>query len=59
MMAFWSELGETKNFNDTLIFQNITKIVTTILIILHGNTDVDRVFSVMLDVKTKKKKKQN
>lgn len=50
MVCFWSEL---KNFNEKYIFQNISKIALAILIIPHGNADVERAFSHMTNIKTK------
>lgn len=59
VVSFWTDLEETKNFNGTLLFLNIAKIVNAILIIPHGNADVERVFSNMLDIKTKKRNKMS
>lgn len=56
-VAFWSELKIMKNFNDQYVFRNISNIVTSILIIPHGNADVERTFSAMADIKTKKRNK--
>lgn len=55
IIEFWSYLEDLKNFNDEAIFENIAKIAHIILSLPHGNADVERTFSYMEVIKTKKR----
>lgn len=54
---FWTELKELKNYADEPLFENIAKVALLILSLRHGNADVERVFSLMSDIKIKKRNK--
>lgn len=56
-IEFWRHISTLKNFNDEYIFKNIAELAMTILCIPHGNADVERIFSNMTDIKTKKRNK--
>ena len=58
-VEFWSAIGEIKSFDDEYIFPNIAKLAKIILVLPHGNADVERVFSMMTDIKTKKRNRLN
>ena len=55
--VFWHKLSNKKNFNDDLIFPSISKLAKYCLIIPHSNAETERVFSIVNDVKTKKRNK--
>lgn len=55
-VSFWDTIRSMKDFNDYAIFQNIGEVAQIILTLPHGNADVERVFSLMSDTKTKKKR---
>ena len=46
---------QAKNFNDNFIFSNLSKFVKKRFALLHGNADAERMFSIVTDVRTKKK----
>lgn len=54
---FWRKLSEIKNFDDTPSFHNICKLVKLAMTLPHSNAETERVFSVVNDVKTKKRNK--
>lgn len=56
-IEFWQELSELKNFNDDFVFKNISNVAMVLMSIPHGNADVERIFSTMSDIKTKKRNK--
>lgn len=56
-IEFWKHLSTLKNFNDEFIFKNIAELALIILCIPHGNADVERIFSNITDIKTKKRNK--
>lgn len=55
VITFWTTLLDMKNFNDEHLFRNISIVALIILTLTHGNADVERVFSIMTDVKSKKR----
>lgn len=55
VIEFWIKLLELKNFNGEFQFKNISTLALIILSLTHGNADVERVFSIMADVKSKKR----
>nr|XP_008192464.1 PREDICTED: uncharacterized protein LOC103312773 [Tribolium castaneum] len=58
-LPFWKHLQTLKNFSDEHLFKNISELALTVLLIPHGNADVERVFSLMCDVKSKKRNKMS
>lgn len=54
---FWFSLGQIKNFEDKFEFEKIYKLVRICLSLPHSNAETERVFSVVTDVKTKKRNK--
>ncbi|KAJ8952627.1 hypothetical protein NQ314_007493 [Rhamnusium bicolor] len=56
-IEFWRNLCTLTNFNDEYIFRNIAELALIILCIPHGNADVERIFSNIADIKTKKRNK--
>ncbi|KAJ8951253.1 hypothetical protein NQ314_007692 [Rhamnusium bicolor] len=55
-VEFWRNLCTLTNFKDEYIFKNIAELALIILCIPHGNADVERIFSNIADIKTKKKR---
>lgn len=52
---FWHRIRETKDFSDKSIFINIATLALLVLSLPHSNAGAERVFSIMNDVKTKKR----
>lgn len=55
--GFWSRLAHIKDFNDELEYAHLVKLARLCLILPHSNAETERVFSVVTDVKTKKRNK--
>lgn len=56
---FWSYLYDFKNFNDENPFIDICQLAIILLTLPHANADVERVFSMCADIKTKKRNRLN
>lgn len=54
---FWHSLSKMKNFDDSLLFPNLTKLAEYALTLPHANADSERIFSIVTDVRTKKRNK--
>lgn len=54
---FWQRIGEAKNFNNELIAPNVYKLANFILILPHSNAESERIFSLVTDMKSKKRNK--
>lgn len=57
VLEFWCKLIKTKNFNDNLVFSNLLTLVEIIFALPHANADAERIFSIITDVRTKKRNK--
>lgn len=55
LIEFWSKLKVLKNYNEEYLFKNIGELALIILVLTHGNADVERLFSMMTDVKSQKR----
>lgn len=55
ILEFWTKLSKLKNFDEEYPFKNVSTLALIILVLTHGNADVERVFSMVTDVKTKKR----
>jgi len=55
VLQFWNYMYELNNFNDCGIFKNIAELALNVLCLPHGNASVERIFSMMADIKTKKR----
>lgn len=53
---FWWEISKMKSFEDYL-FPNLSKLANTVLSLPHANADCERIFSIVSDVRTKKRNK--
>jgi hypothetical protein len=53
---FWHSLKNYKNFQDEYEYRNFAKLAHLCMSLSHSNAETERVFSVVTDVKTKKKK---
>ena len=53
--CMWSEISKLKNFQDELCFQNISKLAKLVLSLPHSNAEAERIFSIVSDVKTRKR----
>ena len=57
MLEFWDFLQNYSNYKNDKPFSNITALASIILSFPHANADVERVFAMMNDIKTKKRNK--
>lgn len=55
--VFWQSLENLQNFQDEPEFSNIARLAKLCLSLPHSNAETERVFSVVTDVKTKKRNK--
>lgn len=53
--CMWSEIAKLKDFQDQLCFQNISKLAYLVLSLPHSNAEAERIFSMVSDVKTRKR----
>lgn len=56
---FWFEISNYKNFNDKYLFKNVAQLAKYVLSLPHSNAESERIFSIMNDVKTKKRNKMD
>lgn len=52
---FWDFLENVTNFENNYIFSNISKLASLCMSLPHSNAETERVFSVVTDVRTKKR----
>jgi len=50
------ELQKVQDFSGKYLFENIAKIALIVLMLPYSNAEAKRMFSVVIDIKTKKKK---
>ena len=55
--CFWNEVRNTKTEVGDYIFPNISKLADLYLSLPHSNADVERYFSTITDIKTKRRNK--
>ncbi|KNC29135.1 hypothetical protein FF38_09817 [Lucilia cuprina] len=55
--SFWSNICKSKDFNNQLLFPNFSKLIKIILSLPHANADAERIFSLVTDIRTKKRNK--
>lgn len=55
----WKKILESRNFDDEPIFPNLEKLVYAILSLPHSNAEAERIFSIVTDVKNKKRNRMN
>ncbi|XP_067211624.1 protein FAM200A-like, partial [Linepithema humile] len=53
--AMWKRILEFKNFNGEKMFQNLESLVEVVLSFPHSNAEAERIFSIVTDIKTKKR----
>ena len=53
--AMWDFIANAKDFTDELKFSNIGKLAKLVLTLPHSNAEAERIFSIVSDVKTKKR----
>jgi hypothetical protein len=51
----WLRIAQIKNFNDDLLFPNLGKLASLCLTLPHSNAEAERIFSIVTDIKTKKR----
>lgn len=51
----WMIISLKKSYDESLVFANLGKIAKLVLILPHSNAEVERVFSIVTDTKTKKR----
>lgn len=54
---FWFQISRCTNFNNSPLFKNIAQLANLTLFLPHSNTKSERIFSVMNDIKTRKRNK--
>lgn len=54
---FWSQLGQIKNFQDKFEYKHVAELAKWCMSLPHSNAETERVFSVVNDVKSKKRNK--
>lgn len=52
---FWHTISKIKDYSDTYQYFNISKLAQICLSLPHSNAEAERIFSVVTDVKTKKR----
>lgn len=55
----WNKIFESKNCNDEPLFPNLEKLVYALLSLPHSNAEAERIFSIVTDVKNKKRNRMN
>lgn len=53
----WRKIFEVENFDDKRMFQNLEKLANAISFLLHSNVEAERIFSIVTDMKNKKRNK--
>lgn len=56
-VKMWLELEKIQDFAGKFLFKNIAKIALIVLTLPHSNAAAERIFSMMNDIKTKKRNK--
>lgn len=51
----WKKIPEYKDFNGVFKFKNVSKLASIVLKLPHSNTEAEPIFSIVNDVKTKKR----
>ena len=51
----WQEISSLKNFMDEPLFPQLSKLAEVVLSLPHSNAEAERIFSIVTDVKTKKR----
>jgi len=51
----WKNILESKNFDGTKIFSNLEPLVEIVLSLPHSNAEAERIFSIVTDIKNKKR----
>lgn len=54
---FWWKISKIKNFNGEIVFPVLSNLAIHILSLPHANADAERIFSIITDVRTKKRNK--
>lgn len=54
---FWHRINKMKNFNDEKVFPILSNLSAHLLCLPHANADAERIFSIVTDVRTKKRNK--
>lgn len=55
VVEFWMYIKNLKDYNDCAVFPNLSELALVVLTLPHGNAGVERVFSIVTDIKTKKR----
>jgi len=51
----WKNILESKNFDVTKIFSNLEPLIEIVLSLSHSNAEAKRIFSIVTDIKNKKR----
>ena len=57
MEEAWREISGLKNFSDDLVFPQLSQLAAVVMCLPHSNAESERIFSVVTDVKCKKRNK--
>lgn len=57
VLEFWKRIEECHNFNSEFLLKNLGKLAKICLSLPHSNSAVERIFSMVSDIKTKKRNK--
>lgn len=57
MEQFWYSVSKMKDFDEKLLFPNLSKLSKLVITLPHANADSERIFSVVTDIRTKKRNK--
>lgn len=55
----WNKIFETKKFSNQPMFPNLEQLVRAIFSLPHSNAEAERIFSIVTDVKNKKRNRMN
>lgn len=51
----WKKILEFKNFNEEKMFPNLELLIEAVLSFPHSNAEAERIFSIVSDIKSKKR----
>lgn len=54
---FWKIIANEKSLNNDFLFKNVIQLAHLVMILPHSNAEAQRIFSIMNDVKSKKRNK--
>ncbi|CAI6355385.1 unnamed protein product [Macrosiphum euphorbiae] len=52
---FWHQISKLEDYSELLIYKNLANLAKLCLCLPHSNAEAERIFSIVTDVKTKKR----